>query len=48
MTGREILYFMELSSQRWHDKCVELKSDNWDGKEKTDSRDILDILEVNQ
>lgn len=43
MTRREIIHFMLLSSQRWHDKCLELKSDNWDGEERTDSREILEI-----
>ena len=33
---------MQLSSQR-HDKCLELKSDNWDGEKMTDLRDILEV-----
>ena len=36
---------MQLSGQRRHDKCLELKSDNWDGTRNVRS---VYILEVNQ
>lgn len=36
---------MQLSSQGRHDKCLELKSDNWDGTRNVRS---VYILEVNQ
>lgn len=36
---------MKVASQRWHDKSLELKSDNLDEEEITD---FSDSLEVNQ
>lgn len=36
---------MEVPSQRWHDKSLELKSDNLDEEEITD---FSDSVEVNQ
>lgn len=41
--GKAVIHLMKVFSQRWHDKCIELKSNKLDGEEMTDFRDNLEV-----